>query len=102
MLLGLGAQVVDRNVAVLVAGHHHLAHAAQLCGCRVGAVRGFGDQADVALRVTARSPDGTIMGVIHNELPIEGVQFHPESIASEHGHAMIRNFLKRSRAPEPA
>ncbi|MEZ5725711.1 MAG: aminodeoxychorismate/anthranilate synthase component II [Paracoccaceae bacterium] len=55
-----------------------------------------------ALRVTARAPDGTIMGVIHNDLPIEGVQFHPESIASEHGHAMIRNFLKRCRAPEPA
>lgn len=54
------------------------------------------------LRVTARAADGTIMGVIHNDLPIEGVQFHPESIASEHGHAMIRNFLKRSRSPEPA
>ena len=48
-----------------------------------------------ALRVTARAGDGTIMGVIHNELPIEGVQFHPESIASEHGHDMIRNFLRR-------
>ena len=53
-----------------------------------------------ALRVTARSGDGTIMGVIHNELPIEGVQFHPESIASEHGHAMIRTFLDRCRKPE--
>lgn len=47
------------------------------------------------LRVTARSGDGTIMGLIHEGLPIEGVQFHPESIASEHGHEMIRNFLKR-------
>ena len=54
------------------------------------------------LRVTARAPDGTIMGVIHDKLPVEGVQFHPESIASEHGHAMIRNFLKRCRSPEPA
>ena len=53
-----------------------------------------------ALRVTARAGDGTIMGVIHNELPIEGVQFHPESIASEHGHAMIRTFLDRCRKPE--
>ena len=54
------------------------------------------------LRVTATTADGTIMGLVHETLPIEGVQFHPESIASEHGHAMIRNFLKRSRAPEPA
>lgn len=48
-----------------------------------------------SLRVTARSGDGTIMGLIHEALPIEGVQFHPESIASEHGHDMIRNFLSR-------
>ncbi|MFD1795896.1 aminodeoxychorismate/anthranilate synthase component II [Paracoccus aurantiacus] len=54
------------------------------------------------LRVTARAGDGTIMGVIHNDLPIEGVQFHPESIASEHGHAMIRNFLSRCRKPVTA
>ncbi|MDO5646527.1 aminodeoxychorismate/anthranilate synthase component II [Paracoccus sp. (in: a-proteobacteria)] len=47
------------------------------------------------LRVTATSDDGTIMGLIHRDLPIEGVQFHPESIASEHGHDMIRNFLDR-------
>lgn len=47
------------------------------------------------LRVTATSRDGTIMGVIHRHLPIEGVQFHPESIASEHGHAMIATFLAR-------
>ncbi|MDO5620614.1 MAG: aminodeoxychorismate/anthranilate synthase component II [Paracoccus sp. (in: a-proteobacteria)] len=49
------------------------------------------------LTVTARSDDGTIMGVMHNDLPIEGVQFHPESIASEHGHAMIQSFLRRCR-----
>ncbi|KFE33553.1 anthranilate synthase component II [Thioclava atlantica] len=45
------------------------------------------------LEVTAELKDGTIMGLRHRELPIEGVQFHPESIASEHGHAMLRNFL---------
>lgn len=48
------------------------------------------------LRVTATSPDGTIMGIQHRSLPIEGVQFHPESIASEHGHQMIENFLRRT------
>lgn len=47
------------------------------------------------LRVTATAGDGTIMGLMHRILPIEGVQFHPESIASEYGHEMIRNFLRR-------
>ena len=45
------------------------------------------------LVVTARSPDGLIMGMQHRELPLHGVQFHPESIATEHGHALIANFL---------
>jgi anthranilate synthase component II len=45
-----------------------------------------------ALSVSAEV-DGEIMGLRHRELPIEGVQFHPESILSEHGHAMLRNFL---------
>ena len=46
------------------------------------------------LEVTAELEDGTIMGLQHRELPIHGVQFHPESIRSEHGHAMLDNFLK--------
>lgn len=46
------------------------------------------------LLVSARTDDGEIMGVRHRELPIEGVQFHPESILTEHGHAMLRNFLQ--------
>jgi anthranilate synthase component 2 len=46
-----------------------------------------------SLRVTAWTEDGEIMGVRHTELPIEGVQFHPESILTEHGHAMLKNFL---------
>ncbi len=45
------------------------------------------------LEVTAALSDGTIMGLRHSSLPIEGVQFHPESIRSEHGHAMLKNFL---------
>jgi anthranilate synthase component 2 len=54
------------------------------------------------LDVTSTSSDGEIMGVRHRELaatktPLEGVQFHPESILTEHGHAMLKNFLEASR-----
>ncbi len=45
------------------------------------------------LIVNATAPDGSIMGVRHKALPIHGVQFHPESIATEHGHAMLANFM---------
>lgn len=45
------------------------------------------------LEITGALEDGTIMGLAHKELPIHGVQFHPESIRSEHGHAMLQNFL---------
>ena len=48
------------------------------------------------LEVTAWTDDGEIMGVRHKEYDIEGVQFHPESILSEHGHALLKNFLERS------
>ena len=46
-----------------------------------------------ALVVNAHSPDGLIMGMRHRELPLHGVQFHPESIATQHGHLMLANFM---------
>jgi anthranilate synthase component 2 len=46
------------------------------------------------LEVSATTPDGEIMGVRHKQFAIEGVQFHPESVLSEHGHALLANFLK--------
>lgn len=51
------------------------------------------------LEITADLADGTIMGLQHRELPIHGVQFHPESIASEHGRALLSNFLDLARVP---
>lgn len=54
------------------------------------------------LEVTAELADGTIMGLRHKTLPIEGVQFHPESIRSEHGHEMFGNFLNQLKAEEAA
>jgi anthranilate synthase component 2 len=51
------------------------------------------------LEVTAWLEDGTIMGLQHRELPIHGVQFHPESIASQHGHEMLQNFLNVMKVP---
>ncbi len=50
-----------------------------------------------SLEITAWLEDGTIMGLKHKELPIHGCQFHPESIASEHGHAMLKNFLDEAK-----
>ncbi len=57
------------------------------------------DDLPECLDVTATLPDGTIMGLSHRTLPIHGVQFHPESIASEHGHDMLQNFLNEVKIP---
>jgi anthranilate synthase component II len=50
------------------------------------------------LGVTAETDDGLVMGLSHKTLPVHGVQFHPESIASEHGHLMLKNFLELAAA----
>jgi len=63
-----------------------------------------------ALKVNAETADRLVMGLMHETLPVHGVQFHPESIASEHGHLMLKNFLdiaaawnaKRGRSPVSA
>jgi anthranilate synthase component 2 len=51
-----------------------------------------------ALRRTAHADDQVVMGLAHPDLPIYGVQFHPESIMTEHGHALLRNFLELAKA----
>jgi anthranilate synthase component 2 len=55
-----------------------------------------------SLHVTGRTEDGVIMGLRHTTLPVFGVQFHPESIASEHGHALLANFLAIARGANHA
>ncbi len=55
------------------------------------------DSLPECLHITAALEDGTIMGLQHRELPLHGVQFHPESIRSEHGHALLQNFLNEMK-----
>ena len=53
------------------------------------------------LAVTAQSEDGEIMGLRHRSLALEGVQFHPEALLTEHGHEMLQNFIARKQAAQP-
>jgi anthranilate synthase component 2 len=55
-----------------------------------------------SLEVTATSDDGVVQGLMHKTHPVHGVQFHPESIASENGHALLQNFLQIARTTVPA
>lgn len=55
------------------------------------------DSVPADLEITARTDDGIIMGLAHKSLPVHGVQFHPESIATEHGHRLLANFLDLTR-----
>ena len=59
------------------------------------------DAPEDVLAVTARTQDGVVMGLAHRTKPIHGVQFHPESIASEHGHDLLRNFLDLAGGTKP-
>ncbi|WP_129792785.1 aminodeoxychorismate/anthranilate synthase component II [Sphingosinicella sp. CPCC 101087] len=60
------------------------------------------DSVPDCLAVNATAADGTIQGLRHRELPMHGVQFHPESIASTHGHALLANFIKAVSGPSAA
>jgi anthranilate synthase/indole-3-glycerol phosphate synthase/phosphoribosylanthranilate isomerase len=64
--------------------------------CRYHSLAGTPETQPEALEVSAKSDSGIIMGVRHRELTVEGVQFHPESIATEHGKDLLRNFLAMS------
>ena len=69
---------------------------------RYHSLHGVKETLPPSLVATAWSDDGVIMGLAHVELPIFGVQFHPESIETRDGHALLRNFLELARAPEAA
>jgi anthranilate synthase/aminodeoxychorismate synthase-like glutamine amidotransferase len=66
----------------------------QFTAIRYHSLAGTPETQPPALEVTAKSESGVIMGIRHRDLTVEGVQFHPESIATEHGHELLKNFLE--------
>ncbi|MEM9319117.1 MAG: aminodeoxychorismate/anthranilate synthase component II [Pseudomonadota bacterium] len=100
-----GGQVVQHNDIVhgkLGVMHHHGAGVfaglpSPLKATRYHSLVVARDTLPPELSVTATLEDGTIMGFKHRDLPLEGVQFHPESLRSEHGHDMLRTFLDSTK-----
>ncbi len=84
--------VVEHTGEGVFAGHRVTDHRHPLSLADARSARRIPD----ALVVTARTPDGVVMGVRHRQYEVEGVQFHPESILTAHGHHLVRNFLARA------
>jgi len=106
----LGHQTIGQAFGATVAGAHTLMHGklSEIINTGRGVFSGVPPKFEATryhslaidpetvppeLEVTAETEDGTIMGLMHRGLPVHGVQFHPESIASSHGHQILRNFL---------
>jgi anthranilate synthase/aminodeoxychorismate synthase-like glutamine amidotransferase len=70
-----------------------------LVACRYHSLIVESDSLPAELEVTARTEDGTIMGLVHRRLPVVGLQFHPESILTDHGYSLLANFLKLADVP---
>ena len=88
----IGRNAVTKTGMASVA--HHIAIHNPIAATRYHSLVVERESLPDCFEVTAECDEGLIMGLQHKELPIHGVQFHPESIATEHGHALLANFLK--------
>ena len=93
-ILGRNDQIAAENQQLLASKGVFAGLPAQFTVNRYHSLAIARDSLPPELKVTAQTEDGEIMGIRHRDLPIEGVQFHPESVLSEHGHALLQNFLK--------